>query len=344
MAESYEVGAIRVESIEDREEWDQLVRELGGNPLQLYGWGQIKSETGSWSAIRLAVSERSGAVFGGAQVLVRSVPFPFRQVAYVPRGPFGSPDRLSQIADAISSYLKNTSHAVVVTFEPDIDEQVLFHPVGGVPSSSPIMLPETLVIDLTQSPEQLQSDMTKKCRQYIRKSERAGVSVVRVTDAKQIDRCLEIYDDTAVRSDFALHNHVYYHAVYRELGDASPVYLAEVDGEAVAFLWLLRSSTTSTELYGGAVERGLKLHANHILKWTVMLDQKDYGITRYDMNGLLGEGITQFKKGFASHVDQLHGGVDVPLSPLYPLWAKALPAVRSAMNRIKGQMRKMRHA
>jgi lipid II:glycine glycyltransferase (peptidoglycan interpeptide bridge formation enzyme) len=50
------------------------------------------------------------------------------------------------------------------------------------------------------------------------------------------------------------------------------------------------------------------------------------GVRRYDMNGLLNDGVSNFKLGFTSGVEmQLFGTFDAPLSPLYQVWEKMLP-------------------
>ncbi|MBC7291955.1 MAG: GNAT family N-acetyltransferase, partial [Actinotalea sp.] len=83
------VTSPRVELVTDPVEWDTLVNALGGHPLQLWGWGQVKAR-GAWRAHRLRVVEGDRAI-GAAQVLERRLLFPFRALSYVPRGPVVAP-------------------------------------------------------------------------------------------------------------------------------------------------------------------------------------------------------------------------------------------------------------
>ena len=62
---------------------------------------------------------------------------------------------------------------------------------------------------------------------------------------------------------------------------------------------------------------------------------KEWGIERYDMNGLLNDGISTFKQGFADHEDWLAGTFDKPLSPLYLAWTKGLPAAKKIVRKLK---------
>lgn len=327
---------LMVRPVDDKDSWDLLVNDMGGNPFQLWGWGDLKAQTGSWEALRLAVLDEDRAVVGGAQVLLRTLPFPFRMLAYVPRGPFGKDDDLVSVADAVADYLGAKTPAVSVLFEPAVDESFVFNPRGSQRIESTILLPSTLILDLTQDEDALMADMRKKTRYEVRKSLRQGLVVEKVSDTGTLEACLDIYDETGDRADFALHGRGYYRSVFRDLGPHAPLYAGYVDGELAAFVWLLASASTSVELYGGSNEVGRKAGANYGLKWEAILDQKRMGVRHYDLNGLLGEGITQFKTGFASHRNELHPPVEIPLSALYPVWVRALPVAREWMSKAKG--------
>lgn len=333
-----QTGPVTVSPVENPPDWDDLVNSLDGHPLQLWGWGEAKSADGNWDALRLRVDGPDGAPLGGAQVLVRQLPFPLRQFAYVPRGPFAA-DGVDpgQIAGVVAQATRDATSALAISFEPDVDESVGFTVPGGVPAVTNILLPSTLIIDLDQDEDKLLSSMSKKTRQYVRKAMREGVEVRRL-DESDFDRVMEIYRETAERAGFPLHTADYYRRIAQELGESSPVYGAFKDGEMQAFLWLGASDTTAFELYGGVVESGQRSRANYALKWQAMLDQKAKGVSRYDLNGLLNDGISDFKKGFARHQDQLAPAVDVPLKKsLYRIWAKALPAVRAAKRKRTGE-------
>ncbi len=334
---------LMVKKVEDRDNWDLLVNDLSANPFQLWGWGDLKAKTGSWEALRLAVMNEDRVVIGGAQVLLRTLPFPFRALAYVPRGPFGEDADLVQIANAVAAYVGDNTPAVSILFEPFVSDDFPFDPEGGLGIESTILLPSTVILDLTQSEDDLLADMRRKTRYEVRKTLRRGLVVEKVSDPETLEACLDIYEETGDRADFALHGRDYYRAVFRDLGPYAPLYAAYVDGELAAFLWLLASADTALELYGGSNDLGRKARANFGLKWEAILDQKRAGVRRYDLNGLLGEGITQFKTGFASHRDELHPAVEVPLSVLYPVWARALPLVREGMAKTKDLVRGARH-
>ena len=315
---------ISLVGVTDREEWDDYVLENNGHPLQLWGWGETKARHG-WKADRVFAYDLDKQVIGAAQVLIRRLPWPFQAVAYVPRGPVVSAGNASDFLEALTNHARSQYGAVVLTIEPDWTELPKL-PKKWQRSENTILIPQTLILDLTKTEEELLTPMSKKTRQYIRKSEgEESMSIRQIKDREELAKCMEVYHHTAKRAGFALHGDEYYYDVFDNLGDSSPVFAAYEGDKPIAFLWLAISSQTAFELYGGMDERGQELRANYALKWHAIRKMREWGIERYDMNGLVSDGVSTFKRSFADHEDQLVGTYDRPLSPLYIVWTKALP-------------------
>ncbi|BDO42432.1 peptidoglycan bridge formation glycyltransferase FemA/FemB family protein [Cellulomonas sp. NTE-D12] len=335
-----------VTPVHDRAAWDALVRELGGHPLQLWGWGEVKA-TGPWRAHRLHVTAADRTV-GVAQVLVRRLPFPFRALSYVPRGPavaptdptaavgYGVGDEAmrSAVAQAVVSWCRANVGGVGVSFEPDWPEGTSLPLTGAVPGDQPILLPSTIVLDLTRSADELMAAMSRTTRADVRSGGRE-VEIRRVTDEAGVRAVLEVYRETAQHAGFALHSPEYYLSIHRELGDASVVVAAFHEGRPCSFVWDVMSGTTAFELYGGVNEAGRKARANAPVKWFAVRLAQDAGLLRYDVNGLLNDGVSTFKRSFAKHEDQLVGTVDVPFSPLYRLWVQAVPLAKRVLRTLR---------
>jgi lipid II:glycine glycyltransferase (peptidoglycan interpeptide bridge formation enzyme) len=334
--------------VDDPQLWDAEVDRLGGHPLQLWGWGQVKSE-GAWTAHRVEVS-RDGATLGLAQVLVRPLPSRFKSLCYVPRGPVvaGDPDgdgddaMRSGVTRAVVDWCRTTIGGVGVTLEPDWPLGTPLDLPGAQPAPNPILYSKTLILDLRKTDDELMAVMAKKTRQYIRKSGREDLEFRSVVTDAELDACLVIYRETAERAGFGLHPDEYYRLVRSELGEHSPIFAAFArsrdDGphdRPVAFVWFAASARTSFELYGGMDEEGQQLRANYGLKWHAIRSMRERGVVRYDVNGLLNDGISTFKRGFADHEDELLGSIDVPFSPLYGVWNKALPLAKKAVRAVR---------
>lgn len=310
----------------DQAAWDEFVKQNGGHPLQLWGWGDVKAAHG-WQVDRVQVGQ------GGAQLLIKRLPRPFGPLVYIARGPFGDPLTDETAREALVAYVRRTYRPTVLTVEPDLTGMLSWK--GWRKSANRILLARTAVMDLTEDDEALMARMSKKTRQYIRKSAGEGIEVRLAASAKDIAECLEIYKQTAKRAGFSLHGDEYYQDIFRLLGDDSPVYMAEHDGQLLAFLWPIVTPAVAFELYGGMNDEGQRLRANYHLKWSVIQAMKARGVKRYDVNGLLNDGVTAFKLGFIPDETQMSGSYDRPLSPLYGAWSVALPAAKKLLQKLR---------
>lgn len=324
---------ITVRHIETIETWNQAVLDRDGHPLQLWGWGSVKAAH-NWRVQRVGVYDDERLI-GAAQLLIRVLPWPFRALVYIPRGPVCEKEHREVVLAELARYAKKTHHAVALTIEPDWEGD--FQLASWRRSENTILIPRTLILDVTRSEDDLLAAMSKKTRQYIRKSGGEAIEVRRVRTREELDACLAIYKQTATRAGFALHDDQYYYDIADMMDDHSIITAAFKDGAPIAFLWNVISASTAFELYGGMDDEGQRLRANYALKWHTIRQMKEWGIERYDMNGLLNDGVSTFKQGFARHENMLVGTYDKPLSPLYTLWNTALPLGKKLLRAIKNR-------
>lgn len=325
---------IALQECESREEWDDYVLEHDGHPLQLWGWGETKAMHG-WRAERLFAYDLDKRIVGGAQVLIKRLPWPFKSLVYVPRGPVVGAGEVKDFLEALANHARSEYGAVSVSIEPDWDDLPEL-PRGWKKSTNTILIPDTLILDLTKSEDELLAPMSKKTRQYIRKSgSEQDVEIRQIKIMPELEECMAIYHETADRAGFALHDDQYYYDVFNNLDEASPVFAAYKDNHPIAFLWLAISASTAFELYGGMNDDGQQLRANYALKWHAITKTKEWGIERYDMNGLVSDGVSNFKRGFADHENMLVGTYDKPLSPLYAIWTSLLPYAKKVIRKVK---------
>jgi lipid II:glycine glycyltransferase (peptidoglycan interpeptide bridge formation enzyme) len=325
-----------VKEIQDQAEWDKLATEQGGHPLQLWAWGELKRTHGPWTPYRLRV-EQGDKFIGGAQVLARRMPKPFGRMFYVPRGPFCSDNNRGEALQELTTWAKGQG-GVELKIEPDWTEMKRW-PAGWRRSKNRILVTKTALIYLSQTEEEILAAAAKKTRQYIRKSASSGVTVRRITAKKDIAACLEIYRETAEQRKFGLHDDSYYYDLAELGGDANRIYLAEKDGQPLSFLWNLRTPACEFELYGGVNGAGQELRSNYCLKWHAITEAKAAGVEIYDMNGLLNDGISNFKRSFTGEDTDWVGTWDKPLSPLYQIAETGLPLAKKTVQTFN----KLRH-
>lgn len=317
---------------QDKQEWDDYVLENNGHPLQLWGWGNLKADHG-WTAERLLLRNPEGEAIGGVQLLIRHLPWPFRSLAYVPRGPVVNSENRGLLLEKLTDYVKANHKSVCLTIEPDNVEFDI--PQDWEESVAKILPSRTIILDLNKSEPELLNDMVKKTRQYIRKSASEAIVIKTVRNREDLDKCLAIYEETSKRAGFNLHDRQYYYDVFDKLGDHSPVFAAYVDDQPIAFLWLAISADVAFELYGGMNNLGQQLRSNYALKWHAIRKCKEWGLSRYDFGGLIEGGVTTFKMGWASEETKLAGTFDRPLSPFYSLWTIGLPVAKKIVRKFK---------
>ncbi|WP_299167809.1 peptidoglycan bridge formation glycyltransferase FemA/FemB family protein [uncultured Arthrobacter sp.] len=324
-------------------EWDAAVNRLNGHPQQLWGWGQTKADHG-WRTERLLLN-RDDETVACAQILIRRLPLPFRALVYIPRGPACRAEDAREVLEALARYAREAYAGTVLNIEPDWDAESEFAnavtAAGFRPTQNTILIPRTLILDLKLTEEELLAEMSKKHRQYIRKSGREELEFREVT-RDELSDCLKVYRETAQRAGFGIHEDRYYLDIFNNLGAASPVYAAFQGNTMVAFLWLSASDSTAFELYGGMTEEGERLRANYALKWLAIREMKERGVERYDFNGLLNDGVSKFKMGWAKHENLLLGTWDKPLSPLYPAYATAMPLARRGLSTARSAVSTLR--
>ena len=335
-------AALTVDLVTSRDAWDADVLAQGGHPLQLWGWGQVKA-AGAWTPYRLRVTD-GDALVGLAQVLVRRLPAPFGRLSYVPRGPVvlgddeagGSPERRAAVAAAVVAWCRVNVGGIGVSLEPDWAAGTGPDLPGMRHAGSTVLVPATVVLDLTKSADDLLADMDRSPRHDIRKAARDGMDIRRVTSERDVRAVLDVYRETARRAGFALHSDEYYLSVHHELGERSVLVAAYRDEQPVSFSWCINSARTSFQLYGGGTAAGRKMRATTPVYWrSVEIAQRD-GLARFDFNGLLNDGISDFKRSLAKHEDAMVGTLDVPFSPMYDVWTRALPVAQRTLRALRG--------
>ena len=327
---------IEIQKCSDVEQWNDYVLEHVGHPLQLWGWGQVKAAHG-WTAVRVFayddINSEEDKIVGGAQVLIRKLPLPFRSFAYIPRGPIGEEAFRNEFLEKLAELVKREYRSVALSIEPNSFE--FDAPAGWKRSANRIIAPDTILLDIAKTESDLLADMAKKTRQYIRKSAAEGITIKQVRTKDELEKCLHIYRQTADRAKFNLHANQYYLDVFSLMGDHSPVFAAYLDETPIAFLWMAISADTAYELYGGMNEDGQRLRANYALKWHVIRKVKEWGLSQYDFGGLVVGGVSIFKQGWSTEETSFAGTFDKALSPTYSLWSKGLPKAKAILQKLR---------
>lgn len=310
--------------ITDQTIWDNFVSHNPfGHPLQLWSWGEVKKKNG-WAPLRLGV-QVGDTLEVAVQILFWKIPKTNYKLAYVPRGPVIDPlsPQLPKLLGVIAEAAK-AQGAIQLKIEPAWQNIKLDS--SWKKSKDNVLMAETYCIDLNQEENVLLGAIQSKARQYIRKAGREGVQIRRIIDSNELPKVMEVYKDTAQRAGFALHSQEYYQALLEKGMEHNYLLLAEKEGVAAAFVWILAAGSTAFELYGGMTREGAKLHTNYALKAHAMQQMKAEGFAIYDFNGRLNDGVSHFKSLWGAAETDWIGSYNLPLKSLhYKVWQTAWP-------------------
>ena len=209
-----------------------------------------------------------------------------------------------------------------------------------------IQPPDSSLIDLTCSEDEILSRMHSKWRYNIRLAQKKGVIVEKYTGSSQniqekIDKFYELTLETNARDGNASHSKNYYKDLLlssakqiAENKDCPQVslYIASAEGDEIASIITLFSKTESVYLYGASSNRKRNLMPNYLLQWTAIKDAKAYGSSYYDLYGLPPEGEDEkhpmhglylFKSNFGGKMIHRTGSWDYPYKAFYRFYRRA---------------------
>ena len=299
-----------------QKEWSDLVDELQAHPLQRWEWGHFKASTGPWTVHRLIIVS-DGERVGGAQVLVRKMPFPLGAICYVPRGPFmRDPALLAHACNLVADWCRRNTDAVSVKIEPASTTLVLDD--SWLPSAR-VLYPQTALIELGRPADKVIASIPNEAtREYMIRSEEDGVRVRRAT-LQDVDTVLALYHEYANNIGATMREDNYYRTAFRELSGVSELLVAEYEGNMLAFLWTIFTAGTTFELWEGVTEEGLRMRANYLLKRCSIQAACERGSQVYDLNGTQTDGRMDFKLMLVEGPTSWVGSYDCPISLWYSI-------------------------
>ena len=266
---------------------------------------------------------------------------------------------LSELAAALKPELP--ANTIAIRFDPDVsfrtpEDRDLFNYGMKMVSyadrlklrknSVDIQPPDSTLVDLTGTEDEIIEKMHSKWRYNIRLSERKGVVIHRylgndINLSEKIDKFYELTKITNARDGNASHAKAYYADLIKSSaeeiskGRDVPVislYIAEHEGEEIASIMTLFSHDEAIYLYGASSNNKRNLMPNHLLQWTAIKDAKAYGSKYYDMYGMPPEGkdenhpmhgLYMFKANFGGKNIHRTGSWDIPLKAIYHPYSAA---------------------
>lgn len=234
-------------------------------------------------------------------------------------------------------------------------------------SSVAVQPPDTTILSLDKSQDELLAAMKNKWRYNIRLAAKKGVTVSKYyggeADFEQkFDAFYSLFEQTSKRDGVNFHAKSYYIDLIRRSCEAHKdkngangtplitLYLAEHEGDYLAGIITLFCPREAVYLYGASGNVKRNYMPAYLLQWTAICDAKDYGCPAYDFYGMPPtdnenhpmHGLYLFKTGFGGAIVHRPGSFDIPLRPaVYALYTAAEKAraffFRKVVKKLKGR-------
>jgi peptidoglycan pentaglycine glycine transferase (the first glycine) len=180
----------------------------------------------------------------------------------------------------------------------------------------------SLVIDITQSEQEILSQMKPKGRYNIKVAEKHGVTVSPGTD---IDAFYQILSKTGNRDGFSLHPKSYYQKMAGSFGDNAQLLLAEYQDKIIAGGIFVYLDEWGIYYYGASDYEHRNIMAPYLIQWKAIKEAKKRGCKYYDFLGIAPEnvknhpwaGVTEFKKKFGGRIVNYPKAHEIVLRPFW---------------------------
>ncbi len=331
--------SLKLESLE----LDQL--SPGDNLLQSTFWGRFKEKQG-WQPMAFRFYWRDSQ--GEMLILIRKI-LRFIPMAYVPFGPdLPTKDRTLFLA-ALSWELITQLPLGTLFIRYDLTEgnsmaALEARKIENIPQrpqlESPLIKakqdvqpPDTVMLDISQSPQEILDQMHKKWRYNIRLAEKKGVKII-VEENPSIDHWYSLYKTTSLRDKIALHPSSYYQRLFdmaEESGEMENstlklrLFTAYHEEELLAGIVVSVFGEKATYLYGASSNEKRNLMPSYALQWHAINWAKEQGCSNYDFFGIPPtadpehpmQGLFLFKTGFGGTLHHNLGCWDFPYSGVF---------------------------
>ncbi len=317
----------------DEAAWQAFVGDrAGGNVLQSWGWGVLKTGEG-WRAHRWIAGGGPPRDWRAVcQVLSRPLVAGWRY-GYAPRGPAladpGDADAAAAILEAAARGLRHV-RGVRLTCDPEwpADAPETLSVVARCrlhPLAFDVQHRQTWLVDLPGDDGALLSRLPAGARRNVRLAERAGVVVEAQSGPDAVSMFHPLYQETVARERYTGRPERYLRELVAALG--ATIFVARLRREPVAAAIALTLGPRCCYLFGGtraaagAARPGYALHFA-IMRWGIAA-----GCTVYDLWGVPrrfdptnpAHGYATFKTRWGGRLAAHSGLLEVPLrGPLDP--------------------------
>ncbi|MCL2271614.1 MAG: peptidoglycan bridge formation glycyltransferase FemA/FemB family protein [Treponema sp.] len=298
--------------------------------LQSQQWAEFKSRFG-WKPFAFLIEWEGYGVTPLLTLYRCIVPrFSFTYIPWGPELPENFPaefrtEALEELALKLKPLIMPDN--VFIRFEPpwliNEKEDALHIETTLRRASASVQPPDTVIINIDPSCEEILNNMKQKWRYNISLS---GKKNVKVNCSRDIETFYKLLKETALRDGIAVHSIDYYKALFEIFGDLNlRLYIASHEDDYLAAIVVLLREKTATYLYGASSNKKRNFMAAYALQWKAIQDAKKAGCLYYDLFGIPPDddpnhpmaGLYRFKTGFGGKIIHRTGAWDYPVKPAF---------------------------
>lgn len=322
--------------INDCERWDAWQRaQVLSQFTQSWAWGELRGEGGA-PVRRFVLQDETGEWLAAAQMSYRAKKL---NTGFwrAERGPvFASTLSTEKKKETFWEFCRqlNTQkglrdRSLFWRFEPSVELEesqgmmtTSFRRAShGDPSS-------TLVLNVSQTQDEILAGMHEKTRYNIRLAGRKGVTTRIADKPSDLETFLDLAIETAARDGFTQYGREHLKRTYQVMhsNGLAQIRLAEHEGKILVADMEMLFGDTVTYLHGASSSASRNLMAPYLVHWDAIVDAQRRGFKYYDFWGInpqskamyyyrdAWEGITRFKLGFGGRRMNYIGTWDLPLN------------------------------
>lgn len=311
-----------------------------GHFMQTSLWGRVKSDWG-WKGLLL--KNPDGSVRASMALLIRRLRHFPACLLYAPLGPIFAPGDTDAFLALVRAgeELGRSLGAYALRLDPEIPEEeesfaALARAAGfriNTAEDYSLFQPRLCYIaDLSGRTEQTLPELYRRSTRYNVRHALKGPVTVRQGGAAELPAFCAMMEQTAARHGFVPRQQAYFRGILEGMGPYARLYLAELEGRALAGAVTVCFGHTCSLLYSCSDAQGRKLHANELIEYHAQLDALRAGCRRYDFRGVEGRpvednpayGLHSYKQGFGGEFHAWIGQMDLVLRPwIYTLAERA---------------------
>ena len=319
-------------------------------------WAKVKID---WGFEAVIVRDSDGKIEGTIAVLVRSVPYFKAKMLYSPRGPvcdIHNEDVMRRLMDGVNELAKKYN-AYIFKIDPDVksDDEVFANICKNIGLTMPVQsknfegIQPRYVFRLYlngRNEEELLASFHQKTRYNIRVALKKGVEV-KIEDTSKVEEFYNIMLETGIRDNFVVRNAAYFKRMLEALGDHARLYMAYLDGRAIAGTLAIHYGDKVWYLYGASSDSYRNVMPNYLLQYEMIKWAVEKNCRVYDFRGVSGDisednplyGLYRFKKGFNGEFTEFIGEMSVVYRPAFNKFLKIAEKSYRRLNMIKFKLK-----